>query len=589
MAKRGRTLTNSLVKTGLINEKRQISPIGNAWLTKRLKPKDALENILDLSDDNLVFLRQWSKDRLYNVAGNHFFIPFLFMLNLLSRYERIPKKDLLIFVHSISPNLDDIQLNELIDGYSDVDSGKMNFDEFCEKNFDNEKTDGLSAKVTSLLNSSDIIQDEFNDYFINGKSTKDSGPVYLSFVNTLVRFRKNPTYLDMKELIRQGKNNKIKKAFGFGKHPFNSSSKHDYTVDEFVEDNNDNALLNGSLQEIYTVFQRSKRYDLVSEYGDMTARLTNLAGVISYENNIASLPLKPVFEQLFASYKIKMSGDDSYSNYDANFNSELYKDTTFLETLNLTSEQIDLMLKSVAKKMQLSDPTQILGAVERQNDKRFTQLIKTKFPKKVVISLLEQFVNRDDDKISSIVTDNAPIADIFEYVLGLAWYYINGKGINVRRAYKMSLDADFLPLSHAAGYQGDLQFEYNNRTLLLEATLMDRSTQKRGELEPVIRHSVNLAIENGIRPTQTIFVASELDDNVLNIFRAATFIDLNNSAGQGLVHGVNIFAMNIAELIQLLKFDVSDSKVIDSINNGLESNPVQIKNNWREPIMNAML
>jgi hypothetical protein len=45
------------------------------------------------------------------------------------------------------------------------------------------------------------------------------------------------------------------------------------------------------------VFRNSKRDDLVHEYGDMTYRLTNLAGVISYSNNIVSLPLRPVLKK----------------------------------------------------------------------------------------------------------------------------------------------------------------------------------------------------------------------------------------------------------------------------------------------------
>lgn len=52
------------------------------------------------------------------------------------------------------------------------------------------------------------------------------------------------------------------------------------------------------------MFRNSKRDDLVHEYGDMTYRLTNLAGVISYSNNIVSLPLRPVFEKKYLLHMI---------------------------------------------------------------------------------------------------------------------------------------------------------------------------------------------------------------------------------------------------------------------------------------------
>jgi hypothetical protein len=54
-------------------------------------------------------------------------------------------------------------------------------------------------------------------------------------------------------------------------------------------------------------------------------------------------------------------------------------------------------------------------------------LVRNKFPKTTVLELLQQFVSRKDDLIVKTVTDNAPIPDIFEYVLGLAWYYISNK------------------------------------------------------------------------------------------------------------------------------------------------------------------
>jgi len=588
MAKRGRTLTNSLVKTGLINEKREISPVGKAWLSMKLKPRDPLEKILNLSEDNLVFLRQWSKVRLYNKEGNHYFIPFMFMLNLLSHYRRIPKKDFLVFIHSIPPTLNDQQLNDLIQKYSDVANGKMNFNEFVDRYLDNQNLANVVDDVQKLLSSDNIDQDDFNKYFVNGKSTDSAGPIYLRFVKALINFRSKPTVARMKELVKQGALDKIKKAFGFGKNPFKFSKKREYTLDEFIDDNSDNDLINTSLGNIFVVFRNSKRDDLVHEYGDMTYRLTNLAGVISYSNNIVSLPLRPVFEKIFTSYDISMSGSENYKDFDLNFGSALYQQSTFLESLRLSDNQIDSVLKLVARTMGLDNYQEIAKEVEKQNNLRFEKLVRNKFPKTTVLELLQQFVSRKDDLIAKTVTDNAPIPDIFEYVLGLAWYYISNKKVNIRSAYNLSLDADFLPLSHAAGYQGDLEFHYENRTLLLEATLMDHNTQKRGELEPVIRHTVNLTIENGLQPTQTIFVASELDDNVMNIFRATQFIELNHSAKKGSTSGINIFALSISELIKLMKANINDRKILNIINNAMDSNPTQVKNNWRTPILESM-
>ncbi|WP_172637974.1 AlwI family type II restriction endonuclease, partial [Lactiplantibacillus plantarum] len=364
------------------------------------------------------------KVRLYNKEGDHYFIPFMFMLNLLSHYRRIPKKDFLVFIHSIPPTLNDQQLNDLIQKYSDVANGKMNFNEFIDRYLDNQILANVVDDVQKLLSSDNIDQDEFNKYFVNGKSTDSAGPIYLSFVKALINFRSKPTVARMKELVKHGSRDKIKKAFGFGKNPFKFSKKREYTLDEFIDDNSDNNLINTSLGNIFVVFRNSKRDDLVHEYGDMTYRLTNLAGVISYSNNIVSLPLRPVFEKIFTSYDISMSGSENYKDFDLNFGSALYQQSTFLESLRLSDNQIDSVLKLVARAMGLDNYQEIAKEVEKQNNLRFEKLVRNKFPKTTVLELLQQFVSRKDDLIAKTVTDNAPIADIFEYVLGLAWYYI---------------------------------------------------------------------------------------------------------------------------------------------------------------------
>ncbi|MTV88323.1 AlwI family type II restriction endonuclease, partial [Streptococcus pneumoniae] len=99
-----------------------------------------------------------------------------------------------------------------------------------------------------------------------------------------------------------------------------------------------------------------------------------------------------------------------------------------------------------------------------------------------VLSFISQ---RNDKKVQELVTDNALVPTIFEYILAIAWYYISDKKFQLRKSMQLTFSADNLPLSHAGGNKGDIEIEYSDKMLLLEATLMDKSTQKRGELEPV--------------------------------------------------------------------------------------------------------
>ena len=53
------------------------------------------------------------------------------------------------------------------------------------------------------------------------------------------------------------------------------------------------------------------------------------------------------------------------------------------------------------------------------NLQRGAKLIDDKFDKNTIVRLLDDFESRNDDEIRSIVTDNADIPTIFEYVLGI--------------------------------------------------------------------------------------------------------------------------------------------------------------------------
>lgn len=589
LAKRGRTLTNSLVKVGLIDNKRKISQVGNDWLDNQLTKPDSFENILDLSTDNLLFFRQWAKMRLYNSNDSHYINPFLFIVKLLSRYDQIPRKNLIIIVHTISPDYDDEKLNSIIEKYDLVDKGKINFDEFVTNYLENENNNKYDD-IKNILSAKVIDQDKFNHYFKNGKSSTSAGPIYLEFVKALIEFKRSMTLDNVKILEKLGKKDKIKKAFGYGKSVFKSNINNSYSVSDFINENEDNILLFGELEDIYKVFKKSKHEDLVREYGDMTVRLTNLSGIISYDNNLVSLPLRPIFSELFNYFNIEMSGKENFIDYDGKYDSDFYNDISFSSIIGISELDVTNLLDNVANKFNLNSITDIKGYVEKHKEKLFEKLVNNKFPKEKVVKLLNLFLNRkSDDLIYEMVTDNAPIADIFEYVLGLSWYYINGKNIDIRHAYNMTLDADFLPLSHAAGYQGDIQLEYNDRTLLLEATLMDKNNQKRGELEPVIRHTVNLSIDNK-KETQTIFVASQLDDNVINIFRASKFIELSHSVNkEKTINGVNIFALSIQEIIEILNKQISDDYILNIIDNSFSNANNFVSNGWRDNIINEIM
>lgn len=97
----------------------------------------------------------------------------------------------------------------------------------------------------------------------------------------------------------------------------------------------------------------------------------------------------------------------------------------------------------------------------------------------------------------------------------------------------MTLSANFEPLVHAGGGQGDIVIYEADKVIMLEATLMNASSQKRGEWEPVLRHSINLKVEeetaNTGREVTSFFIADSFDYNTINIWKAVAAVPLQSS------------------------------------------------------------
>lgn len=91
------------------------------------------------------------------------------------------------------------------------------------------------------------------------------------------------------------------------------------------------------------------------------------------------------------------------------------------------------------------------GIVETERYKRFNHLIDKKFTDKILITLLDMFEKRDDEGINNLVTNNADIPTIFEYIIGIIWYKTSERQGKILDYMKLSLEADLLPKTHAGG------------------------------------------------------------------------------------------------------------------------------------------
>lgn len=587
---RARTLTNALVKIGLIDSNRKTSEIGRNYLNNSLKEADKFENLLSLSSDNLLYLRQFLKLRIYSSDSNKYFYNFRFAIKFLSVNKDVPQDHFLKIVESIRPEQSNTELEKLIDTYREVSLGNISFDSYYSRNFINKlKSEEEIEAVKKMFSNKDFSDENFKIYFPNSKSG-DTSLLYKEFVLTLMSFNQNHSVSELNKLKNLSKDPKIKKAFSGGKLPFVFTKPH--SVNNFLRENKDNPLLSQDDFDIYLEFVFSKHNDLIKEYSDMSRRAFQITGIISFENKLANLTNEWIISPLLEIIgdKFELTGDSSYSEYEIDPNSIWFSDISTMEILNITESEYTKLMIKLASDFGEADISKIPQRIIEEREHEYRNFVYSNFPKEKVVDILRSISNRDDSYVYEKVTDTATVPTIYEYILTIAWFYLSkDKDYYLHKSFGVSLDGNKLPLVHQGGGKGDIEIISDRYSLLIEATLMDLSTQRRGELEPVIRHSINFAIENKEAETQTIFIANELDNNVLNIFRATQFIELNGTLETTkTINGLNIFALTTNEVIDMINSNIYDYDILRAINANLSESPEYIKNNWKLPILNSI-
>jgi hypothetical protein len=139
------------------------------------------------------------------------------------------------------------------------------------------------------------------------------------------------------------------------------------------------------------------------------------------------------------------------------------------------------------------------------------------------------------------------------------WYKASERQGKILDYMKLSLDADLLPKTHAAGGEADIVYEYcateayPEHTLLLEATLADSTNQRRMEMEPVSRHLGRHLIRTGNLNSYCVFATNYLDINVIADFRgrkSMPFYDTQDYSKS--VNGMKIIPLQTSELKKII-------------------------------------
>ena len=292
----------------------------------------------------------------------------------------------------------------------------------------------------------------------------------------------------------------------------------------------------------------------LSDYFDLNRRYFNLTDTLIFEDQTVRFDMIP-------KYFFEMCIDNIY--YEAFAENSCLSESILLQDIsNGLFFDEKKIYKRISKELGIVIQTskQATAFIKDERYRRFNRLIDKKFSNNILIELLSCFETRNDSRIEELVTDEADIPTIFEYIIGIIWYKVSERRGNIIDYMQLSLEANLLPKTHAAGGYADIIYEYEScqefpkHSLLIETTLADGTNQRRMEMEPVSRHLGEHRLKYGNPFDYSLFISTFLHKNVITDFRYRKnmpYFGKNNKK----IEGMKIISLDTKALMKILSND----------------------------------
>ena len=548
--KDAREKTSGLVDIGLIDENRKLSDAGRALLQISSENDFSSDNQFQIPKDSFVYLKQLLKTS-YAVEGQTV-RPFLVLLYLLSKIDYLTLDE---YTYLLPLCIGEKETIEIKAGISMLRMNRTTIDEIIVNRLMN-----MPNYIVALeyLLENDVTEELICEVGLNRKSRqydKSYYNLYKALYNVVVK-----DDIDCLSSVYSATKD-IKIGKWWRSYLFDTTSE--TAINKFPEEHLNNTMFSGISDEIefkkafFKIMHLFKAKATLSDYLDLNRRYIKTTDIVLFEDNTVKLDIVP-------QYFFKSVMEQLYS--EAFLASELlYKNCSIEEIADCLVVSDDTIINGINEELGLNVST-IEAAREALEDNRYQRLqhlIDTKFTDEKLLTLLDCFENRNDNEIRSMVTDNADVPTIFEYVLGVLWYKTSERTGKILDYMKLSLDADLLPKTHAAGGEADIVYEYGSteyypeHTLLLEATLADGTNQRRMEMEPVSRHLGQHLIRTGNMNSYCVFATNYLNINVIADFRGRKnmpYYDPNDY--EKCVDGMKIIPLQTSELKSIVSKNI---------------------------------
>lgn len=581
--KDAREKTSGLVDIGLITDNRRLTEVGVALLEISRSGDFESDNIFQIPRDSFIYLKQLLKTS--NTVDGSIVRPFIVLLRVLSEFEFITMEE---YTYLLPLCIDSHSTEYIIQKIRDLRSNLTTIESVIIErlmSMDNYQ-EALSMLLTGRVSESLICE-----IGMNRKSRTYDRPyyrLYQSLYNAFVR-SDSSAFLSVYEATRS-----INIGRRWRDYLFN-------TVSTRAIDDNPLSCLNHTLFDgvrtesafkaaFFKVMHMLKAKATLSDYLDLNRRYIKTTDIVIFEDDCIKLDIVP--KHFFGNVI-----EDLYSKA-FNASEKLFHNCSMQEIAPCLVENETVVINGVNAELGTAVTTVADAriALEDIRYRRLQELIDDKFTDEKLLILLDLFERRNDAQIQEMVTDDADIPTIFEYVLGIIWYKTSERQGKILDYMKLSLDADLLPKTHAAGGEADIVYEYPatdyypEHSLLLEATLADRTNQRRMEMEPVSRHLGMHLIRTGNLNSYCVFATTYLDINVTADFRnrkSSFFYDPQDPTKY--VNGMKIIPLDTSVLKSVVSCQrkYRDLYAIFETAYNADLNPLEWYNSFvRNPIIN---
>lgn len=577
-AKTARQKTSGLVDIGLLFDDRKLTPVGLRLLQLARTGNFSSDNGFQIAADSYIYLKQILKTA-YPIQDGYV-RPFLVTGKLIKACDGYLSDD--EFTYLLPLCVDEDILEDMVEKIHLLRSGQTTIDRIiCDTVLNRYNY----PDAVDYLVHSDKSPDDIMIVGMNRKSPRyDSAyvPLYAALANVYLNHNRG----SVNSLVRAAKGIKNKPGTLWRGMLFdNPRSVHDFSdlkTNEFIETANEGQFA----RRFFKYMHLFKIKANLSDYQDLNRRYLNITDAFLFEDG--RVTFTPMFDNFFATnaehcfdrafeYCNLLAQDCDIEQIDECliFNEE--------EVINVFNENRDTQFETME---------QVYDFIETEQYNRFRNLIDTRFPNNTIISVLANCETRDhDDELISLFGGEADVPTIFEYIVAVAWYRISRYQGRILEYMNLSLDMNLLPRTHAGGGESDIVYKYTatdsypEHTLLIECTLMEGTTQRHGEMEPVSRHLANYMIDENENAYCT-FVANNLHASVVSDFRSRKYSPYYRNDTEH-VDGMKIIPLHTRELRSVLEKNISYAQIYSVFESAYNDTAVGAPPEWYNSCVKA--